>query len=123
MDNNEDLSPPYSYLLLNPKSNTQTKIPGFSSESLSSIPLDLKYKKQIPGFSSESLSSVLLDAFLLIAEEKGHITYQDFRRALLNEKSLRQIEIQLLWWRYSRGRGKIGFVEFAQQLRPFGSGV
>jgi len=69
----------------------------------------------------ESLSSILLDAFLLFSDDKGYLTFHDFKAALLRQKALRQIELDLLWFRYARGEDKIGFVEFAQQLRPFGS--
>ena len=61
-----------------------------------------RLRKQLAGahaYASDSLSSLLLDAFLLIADEKGYITYSDFKRALLLEKALKTPEIDLLWSR------------------------
>jgi len=69
----------------------------------------------------DSISSVLLDAFLLIADDKGYISFLDFKKALLTERSLRLADIELLWGRFAGDKKRLGFVEFAQQLRPFGT--
>jgi len=73
------------------------------------------------GYNGESISSILLDAFLLMADDKGYVTFSDLKRILLTEKSVRLVDLELLWYRYARDKKRIGFVEFAQQLRPFGS--
>lgn len=69
----------------------------------------------------ESLSTVLLDAFLLMSEEKGYVSFLDFKRALLAERSLRLSDVEMLWRRFAGDKKRLGFVEFAQQLRPFGT--
>jgi len=75
----------------------------------------------VNGYTGDSLSSILLDAFLLIAQDKGYCTFGDFKKILLQDKpSLRFKDLELLWFRYARDKKRIGFVEFASQLRPFG---
>jgi len=69
----------------------------------------------------DSLSTVLLDAFLMMSDDKGYISFLDFKKALLSERSLRMSDIELLWHRFARDRKRLGFVEFAQQIRPFGT--
>ncbi|CAD7939520.1 unnamed protein product [Amoebophrya sp. A25] len=70
--------------------------------------------------TGESLSSLLLDAFLLISGDKGYMTMQDMKKAVLSEKAVRGTDIELLWHRYARTTRRIGYVEFAHELRPWG---
>jgi hypothetical protein len=73
------------------------------------------------GYTGESLSSILLDAFLLLADDKGFATFQDLKKALVGDKpTLRMADFEQLWFRYAKDKKRIGFVEFASQLRPFG---
>jgi len=72
-------------------------------------------------YEADSLSTVLLDAFLFIADDKGFISFYDFKKALLGWKCLKESDMQMLWDRFAEERHRIGFVEFAQQLRPFGT--
>lgn len=70
---------------------------------------------------SESLSSVLLDAFMVMSEDKGYLTFSDMKRHLMMHKALRLSDVEMLWYRFARNKPEIGFVEFAGELRPFGS--
>lgn len=69
----------------------------------------------------DSLSTVLLDAFLLIAEDKGYVSFMDWKRAMLEERSVKLGDIEMMWDRFARDKKRLGFVEFAAGLRPFGS--
>lgn len=72
-------------------------------------------------FSGESLSSILLDAFLLMADDKGYMTFSDMKVSLMKEATLKTIELEMIWHRYAGEQKKLGFGDFAAQMRPFGA--
>lgn len=69
----------------------------------------------------DSLSTALLDAFLLMSDDKGYISFLDFQKPLLEVRNCRTKEVELLWTRFGGSARRLGFVEFAAQLRPFGT--
>eukprot|EP00392_Amoebophrya_sp_AT5.2_P005805 g5815.t1 len=69
----------------------------------------------------DSVSTALLDAFLVMSDDKGYISFLDFQKAILEVRNCRTKEVELLWNRFGGSARRLGFVEFAAQLRPFGT--
>ncbi|CAD7944088.1 unnamed protein product [Amoebophrya sp. A120] len=70
----------------------------------------------------DALSTALLDAFLLMSDDKGYISFLDFQKAILEQRNVRTKEIELLWQRFAGSQSRrLGFVDFAAQMRPFGT--
>lgn len=69
----------------------------------------------------DSMSTALLDAFLLMSDDKGYISFLDFQKVILNNRNARTKDIELLWQRFAGSSRRLGFVDFAAQLRPFGT--
>jgi len=69
----------------------------------------------------QGLSSIVLDAFVSLSGDKGSISFTDIRKAVLSERALRAPDVDLIWWRLSKGRKTLSFVEFAVCFKPFGS--
>eukprot|EP00397_Hematodinium_sp_SG-2012_P001838 GEMP01001843.1.p1 GENE.GEMP01001843.1~~GEMP01001843.1.p1 ORF type:complete len:796 (+),score=163.60 GEMP01001843.1:236-2623(+) len=70
--------------------------------------------------SSESLSTMIMDAFLQLSNDKGFFDIADVKHKMGEHGMWRsEKELDTLGKRYSEGKARISFPDFADQLRPY----